>query len=144
MLTIWCSGSYKQYVALPERYLTLIPDEVHDYVAGSLMCSASTVYTSLKDSGIKAGQWACFIGGGGGVGIQGVQLAVALGIRPIVVDTGEERRKLSISLGAEHFVDFKECDAVKEVVKLTGGIGAHGVFVTGEFLQRVWSQSADI
>jgi hypothetical protein len=27
-------GTYKQYVKSPERYTTLIPDGVHDYVAG--------------------------------------------------------------------------------------------------------------
>ncbi|KAK5464853.1 hypothetical protein LTS15_001416 [Exophiala xenobiotica] len=97
---------------------------------GPVMCSASTIYTSLKESELKPGQWAVFPGGGGGVGIQGVQLAAAMGLRPIVVDTGDERRKLALSLGAEEFVDFKEGDPVKKVQELTGG-GAHGVFVTG-------------
>jgi propanol-preferring alcohol dehydrogenase len=95
------------------------------------MCSASTIYTSLKESKLRPGQWAVFPGGGGGVGIQGVQLAEAMGIRPIVVDTGDDKKKLAQSLGAEHFVDFKTCeDPVAEVVRLTDGIGAHGVFVT--------------
>jgi D-arabinose 1-dehydrogenase-like Zn-dependent alcohol dehydrogenase len=99
------------------------------------MCSASTIYTSLKESELKPGQWAVFPGGGGGVGIQGVQLAAAMGLRPIVVDTGDERRKLTLSLGAEEFVDFKEGDPVKKVQELTGG-GAHGVFVTGTSTSR--------
>jgi len=124
-----CDGSYKQYVVSPENYTTLIPDGVSDYVAGPVMCSASTIYSSIKESDLRPGQWAVFPGGGGGVGIQGVQLAAAMGIRPIVVDTGDERRKLTKSLGAEHFVDFKDGDPVKEVLELTGG-GAHAVFVT--------------
>lgn len=95
------------------------------------MCSASTIYTSIKESGLKPGQWAVFPGGGGGVGIQGVQLAHAMGIRPIVVDTGDERKELTKKMGAEHFVDFKEGDPVKQVLDLTEG-GAHAVFVTGE------------
>ncbi|OQV03712.1 Alcohol dehydrogenase GroES-like domain-containing protein [Cladophialophora immunda] len=125
-----CDGSYKQYVVSPENYTTLIPDGVSDYVAGPVMCSASTIYSSLKESDLRPGQWAVFPGGGGGVGIQGVQLASAMGIRPIVVDTGDERKKLALHLGAEHFVDFKEeADPVKKVLELTGG-GAHGVIVT--------------
>lgn len=91
------------------------------------------MYTSLKESGLKAGQWACFPGGGGGVGIQGVQLAVALGFRPIVVDTGAERKALAEKMGAEAFVDFKEvANPAAEVLALTGG-GAHGVFVSGRY-----------
>jgi propanol-preferring alcohol dehydrogenase len=59
-----------------------------------------------------------------------VQLAEAMGFRPIVVDTGDERKKLALSLGAEHFVDFKSDNHVDEVIKLCEGVGAHGVFVT--------------
>ncbi|KAF1351416.1 alcohol dehydrogenase [Delphinella strobiligena] len=123
-------GSYKQYILSPELYTTLIPDGVSDYVAGPIMCSASTAYTSIKESGLRPGQWAVFPGGGGGVGIQAVQLAVAMGLRAIVVDTGAERRQLCKRYGAEHFVDFKVVkDTCAEIVKLTDG-GANGVFVT--------------
>lgn len=93
------------------------------------MCSASTIYTSLKESKLRPGEWAVFPGGGGGVGIQGVQLASAMGLRPIVVDTGSEREALSKKLGAEHFFDFQTCNPVEKVLEITGG-GAHGVFVT--------------
>lgn len=53
-----------------------------------------------------------------------------MGMRPIVVDTGDEREKLAKHLGAEHFFDFQKGDPVAEVLKVTNG-GAHGVFVTG-------------
>ena len=109
--------------------MTLIPDGVSDYVAGPIMCSAATIYNSIKESGVRPGQWAVFPGGGGGVGIQGVQLATAMGIRPIVVDTGDEREKLAKHHGAEHFVVFQKEDTVKKVLEVTEG-GAHGVFVT--------------
>ena len=124
-------GSYKEYIVSPERYTSLIPDGVSDYVAGPIMCSASTAYSSIKESKLRPGQWAVFLGGGGGVGIQGVQLAAAMGLRVVVVDTGAERREMCKKYGAEHFVDFKEVeDTAAEVVKLTNG-GAHACFVTG-------------
>ena len=54
-----------------------------------------------------------------------------MGMRPVVVDTGAAKKELSLSLGAEAFVDFKESkDAAAEVVQTCGGKGAHGVFVT--------------
>jgi NADPH:quinone reductase-like Zn-dependent oxidoreductase len=131
MLLTGHTGSYKQYIKSPERYTTLIPDGVSDYVAGPIMCSASTIYTSLKTANLRPGQWAVFPGGGGGVGIQGVQLANAMGLRPIVVDTGDDKEKLAKSLGAEHFIDFKKVENVAaEIVKIADGVGAHGVFVT--------------
>lgn len=109
------------------------------------MCSASTTYSAIKSSGLKPGDWAVFPGGGGGVGIQGVQLAFAMGMRPIVVDTGDERRELAKKYGAEHFIDFKEeSDPVKKVVELTEG-GGHGVFVTGELNDGFhWEKSPSV
>lgn len=115
---------------------------VSDHVAAPAMCSAATSYSSIKTSRLKPGEWSVFPGGGGGVGIQGVQLASAMGLRPIVVDTGEDRRKLAMSLGAEHFIDFREADPVKSVIDLTSG-GAHGVFVTGEFKKARSGRSGD-
>lgn len=54
-----------------------------------------------------------------------------MGIRAIVVDTGDDKKKMTTELGAEAFVDFKTVeDPVAEVIKITDGIGAHGVFVT--------------
>ncbi|KAH6877599.1 chloride channel [Alternaria rosae] len=125
-------GSYKQYIVSPERYTTLVPDGVNDYIAGPIMCSASTIYTSIKESQLRPGDWAVFPGAGGGVGLQGVQLAKAMGLRAIAIDTGDDKQKLCMETGgAEHFIDFKKTDNVgEEVVRLCDGIGAHGVFVT--------------
>jgi propanol-preferring alcohol dehydrogenase len=95
------------------------------------MCSASTMCRSLSESNLKPGDWAVFPGGGGGVGIQGVQLAKGMGMRPIVVDTGADKRSLALSMGAEAFIDFRETsDPAQAVVQTADGIGAHGVFVT--------------
>ena len=105
-------GSYKQYIVSPERYTTLVPDGVNDYIAGPIMCSASTIYTSIKESQLRPGDWAVFPGAGGGVGLQGVQLAKAMGLRAIAIDTGDDKQKLCMETGgAEHFIDFKKVSA---------------------------------
>ncbi|CAI6337277.1 unnamed protein product [Periconia digitata] len=129
---LMCEGSYKQYIVSPERYTTTIPDGVSDFIAGPIMCSASTIYTSIRESGVKPGDWCVFPGGGGGVGMQGIQLAKAMGLRAVAIDTGEAKRKLCLeTAGAEHFIDFAQVDNVaEEVVRVCGGIGAHAVFVT--------------
>ena len=127
-----CTGSYQQYVVSPARYTQPIPDGIPDEIAGPIMCSASTIYRAIRESGLKPGDFACFPGGGGGVGIQGVQMAKALGMRPVAVDTGAEKKALCERMGAEAFIDFKEAgDELAERVKeATGGVGAHGVFIT--------------
>lgn len=115
----------------PARYTSRIPEGVPDEIAAPIMCSASTMYRSLVESNLRPGDWAVFAGGGGGVGIQGVQMARGMGFRCIVVDTGAAKRTLALSMGAEAFVDFRQsADAVAEVVRVADGVGAHGVFVT--------------
>lgn len=85
----------------------------------------------MKASGLKAGDFAVFPGAGGGVGHMGVQMAKAMGMRVIGVDAGVAKRELCMKLGCEGFVDFTETTNVAdEVMALTGGKGAHGVFVT--------------
>lgn len=89
------------------------------------------MYQSLVESNLRAGSWVVFPGGGGGVGIQGVQLAKAMGMRPIVVDTGDSKRALAMKMGAEAFVDFKEAEnAAQAVIDVADGVGVHGVFIT--------------
>ncbi|KAK4495282.1 hypothetical protein PRZ48_013612 [Zasmidium cellare] len=125
------TGSYQEFVVCPAIYTSRIPDGVPDDIAAPIMCSASTMHRALIDSRLKPGNWVVFPGGGGGVGIQGVQLAKAMGMRPIVVDGGEEKEKLALSVGAEEFVDFRtEVDVAAKVKEITDGIGAHGVLVT--------------
>jgi len=89
---LMCAGTYQQYIVSPARWTSIIPDGVPDYVAAPVMCSATTMVRSLEESGLRPGHWAVFPGGGGGVGIQGVQLAKAMGMRPIVIDTGESKK----------------------------------------------------
>lgn len=65
------------------------------------------------------------------MGIQGVQLAKAMGMRPVVVDTGDSKRTLAMKMGAEAFVDFKETEnAAQAVIDIADGVGVHGVFIT--------------
>jgi propanol-preferring alcohol dehydrogenase len=61
----------------------------------------------------------------------GVQIAKAMGLRVIAIDGGEEKRALCEKLGAEAFVDFTQVKSVEEeVMRITDGKGAHGIFVT--------------
>ncbi|KAE8383835.1 glycosyl hydrolase family 76-domain-containing protein [Aspergillus bertholletiae] len=130
-------GTYQQYIVSPARYASPIPDGIPDEVAAPIMCSASTIYRSLTESGLKPGNWAVFPGGGGGVGIQGVQLAKAMGMRPIVVDTGDSKKALALAMGAEVFVDFLETpEPAAAVIKAADGVGAHGIFVTAPAAYR--------
>ncbi|KAK4053173.1 hypothetical protein OIV83_001908 [Microbotryomycetes sp. JL201] len=124
-------GTYCQYTLSPARYTTRIPEGVPDELAAPTMCSGVTIYTAIKNSKVRAGQWLVIPGAGGGVGHQGIQYGKAMGIRVIAVDTGADKEQMCLELGAEKFIDFKTSpDVVKEVFAVTG-VGAHAVIVTG-------------
>ncbi|GAB7325233.1 hypothetical protein MBLNU13_g09301t1 [Cladosporium sp. NU13] len=125
------TGTYQQYITSPAIYTSRIPDGVPDEVAGPIMCSASTMHRALIEAELRPGDWVVFPGGGGGVGIQGIQLAKAMGMRPIAIDGGDAKRDLCIKMGAEEFIDFtKEKDVPAKIKEIADGIGAHGVLVT--------------
>lgn len=48
-----------------------------------------------------------------------------------LADGGEEKRKLCLSLGADHWIDFTTCqDITAEIKRVTDGKGAHATVVT--------------
>lgn len=54
-----------------------------------------------------------------------------MGRRVIAIDGGEEKHKLCMKLGADHWIDFtKSKDIVGDIKKATGGLGAHAAVVT--------------
>ncbi|PIG82097.1 hypothetical protein AARAC_000010 [Aspergillus arachidicola] len=125
------SGTYQQYVVSPARYTIRIPNGVDDFSAGPIMCSGSTMFRALRESHLRAGQWVVIIGAGGGVGHMGVQIAKAMGLRVIGVDTGKDKEQLCLTIGCEGFVDFgKSSDLARDVIAIADGQGAHGVLVT--------------
>jgi propanol-preferring alcohol dehydrogenase len=61
----------------------------------------------------------------------GVQIAKAMGLRVIGVDTGKDKKQLCLTLGCEGFVDFgKSGDLARDVIEIADGQGAHSVLVT--------------
>ncbi|KAJ7503467.1 hypothetical protein B0H11DRAFT_1711333, partial [Mycena galericulata] len=60
-----------------------------------------------------------------------IQYAKVAGLQVIAVDTGADKKKLCLELGADKWVDFKESkDIVKEIQAITDGFGAHSAVVT--------------
>ncbi|KAJ5766061.1 uncharacterized protein N7511_003677 [Penicillium nucicola] len=124
-------GTLQQYVIADARFLTLIPEGVADEVAAPLLCAGLTMVGALSklENELKEGDFIVISGSGGGLGHIGVQIAARMKkLRVIAVDSGDEKRKLSLDSGAEVFFDFKTDDVVARVMQLTGE-GAHATIV---------------
>ncbi|PGH35072.1 hypothetical protein GX50_02103 [[Emmonsia] crescens] len=130
-------GTFQQYILGPASYVTPIPDSVPSDVAAPLLCAGVTVYSALKRSRAKPGNWVIISGAGGGLGHIATQLGSrGLGYRIIGIDHGS-KQDIVLESGAEHFIDItqftdngpKGGELAKHVQSLTGGLGAHAVIV---------------
>jgi propanol-preferring alcohol dehydrogenase len=124
-------GTFSEYVVSWVNHVTPIPDGLPSADAASVLCAGVTVYRAIKYSQTQQGDWMVLPGAGGGLGHLAIQYAVARGLRVIAIDSGEDKKQLVLSLGAEAWIDFKETqDLVADVKRLTGGLGAHSAVVT--------------
>ncbi|KAK7419052.1 hypothetical protein QQX98_003554 [Neonectria punicea] len=124
-------GTLQQYVVADARFVTRIPDEVPSEVAAPLLCAGLTMAGAVSklDAHLSNDDWVVISGSGGGLGHLGVQIAAKLrGFRVIAIDSGQSKRDLSLSCGAQFFVDFAKDDVEEKVKELTGE-GAHAILV---------------
>lgn len=121
-------GTFQHYVTSQATYVTPIPDDLPSDAAAPMLCAGITAYSALRKSNTKSGQWVVLLGAGGGLGHLATQIAAgAIGLRVIGIDSGN-KREIVMESGAEHFIDFTASkDVAKEVMDLTGGLGAHAV-----------------
>uniref|UniRef100_A0A8H7N2K2 Enoyl reductase (ER) domain-containing protein n=1 Tax=Bionectria ochroleuca TaxID=29856 RepID=A0A8H7N2K2_BIOOC len=121
-----------KYCVAKAAYIVAIPDEIPAEIAAPLLCGGITAYGALIRAKLNVGDYVVFTGAGGGLGHLGVQIARSLGYRVIAIDSGD-KATVCMSLGAEHFFDFrKSASLVEDVRSVTGGLGAHAVVcITG-------------
>jgi len=94
------TGSYTEYICLPESSLTPIPGGIDDGEAVSMVLSYVTAWQMLKRvADVEKGQSILVHGAGGAVGTALLQLAAVMGIK--VYGTGSEsKQELIRKLGA--------------------------------------------
>ena len=113
------SGGYAEYVAAPEATVYPIPDGLDDGAALALLIQGLTAWHLLRTCGrVAPGESVVVISGAGGVGSLAVQLAKPFGAgRVIATASSEEKRALTLELGADAAVD----DLTGSLVEAAGG-----------------------
>jgi propanol-preferring alcohol dehydrogenase len=115
-------GSYAEFVTAPAKDAIPLPKEI-PLEEGSIIADAiSTPYHAVKNRGqIKPGD-RVIVFGCGGVGINVVQVAAAVGAAVVAVDLLDEKLALAKKLGAVDTLNpGKVEDAGKALRKMTGG-----------------------
>ncbi|TAM90301.1 MAG: NADPH:quinone oxidoreductase family protein [Jatrophihabitans sp.] len=141
LLGLCGSGGYAERVALDPRALFPVPDAVSDAQALTTLVQGATAWHLLRTSThLAAGETVVVHAGAGGVGTIAVQLARRWGAgRVIATASSEQKRRLTLDLGADAAVDSNAEDLTAALREANGG---HGVDVVLEMTGgRVFDQS---
>ena len=104
------SGSFAEYVSVPESALALMPSNVSFEQAAAIPVAAVTALQGLRDQGhIQPGQKVLINGASGGVGTFAVQIARAFGAEVTAV-CSTRNLELARSIGADHVIDYTKED----------------------------------
>jgi 2-desacetyl-2-hydroxyethyl bacteriochlorophyllide A dehydrogenase len=120
-------GAYAEYIKVPARFLTRLPDDVGMREA-TLIDPIGCAHYPVKLSEIKAGQSALVMGAGP-IGLFAVQYLKTLGVNPIILSEPVARRaELATEFGADFILDPTKVSMDGEIRKLTRDIGPDVVF----------------
>lgn len=121
------NGTYAEYVLAKGDFVGHLPVGADLVGIAPILCAGVTTYKGLRETEARPGEWVA-ISGVGGLGHVAVQYAKAMGFNVAALDVDEAKLALAKELGADLTVDCRNAEAMKGLVKQTGGM--HGVLVT--------------
>lgn len=119
------NGGYAEYAVNHVNTLHPIPSSLSFDEATLITTAGTAQYGITRIGGVRTGE-TVVVSGPGPIGLMACQLAKAEGAGlTIFTGTRKERLDLGIELGAADItLNVSECDVVKEVFRLTHGVGA--------------------
>ncbi len=122
MLGNHINGAFAEYMTVGEKDVIPLPDEIPLEEGAIITDALATPFHALKNrANLKPGD-VIAVFGCGGVGMNVVQVASAMGAKVIAVDAVEGKLSLARSLGAsETVLAVKGEDTAKKIRKMTGG-----------------------
>jgi propanol-preferring alcohol dehydrogenase len=115
-------GGYAEFIAVPERSVFHLPDEIPFEQGAILMCSSATSLHALTKARLRPGETVAIFGVGG-LGISAVQLARHFGAAGVfAVDINPRKLELAQRFGAIP-INASVGNPVAQLQELTGGRG---------------------
>ena len=116
-------GGYAEYAVAHESAVYPIPDGLDEGAALALLVQGLTAWHLFRTCAkLAEGESVVVISGAGGVGSLAVQLAKPFGAgRVIATASAEEKRELTLSLGADSAVDPSVGDLKAALIQANGG-----------------------
>lgn len=115
-------GALAEQIVIEARRVTAISaDGVDPRSLAAFGVTYTTAYHALRTfGGVAEGEWVAVLGAAGGVGLAAVDIARALGARPIAIGRGAERLAACVDVGAEVTVDYAIEDVKVRLKEITG------------------------
>jgi NADPH:quinone reductase-like Zn-dependent oxidoreductase len=130
-------GTHAELIAVPERNVYPIPDEMGFEEAAAFPLVFETAYRMLvTKAGVREGEWVLVWGVGGGLGGAANVIARALGARTIVTSSSDEKLERT---EADAKVNHASEDVVEAVKAATDGRGAD--IVVESVGEATWQRS---
>jgi NADPH2:quinone reductase len=118
-------GAYAQLAVAEEGLSAVIDDDADQVTLAGFAAQAACAHLLLQASTtLRAGESLLVHGAAGGVGSLAVQIAKALGAKPVIgTASTAERREFVKSLGADAAISYEEPGWTEQVRELTAGRG---------------------
>jgi D-arabinose 1-dehydrogenase-like Zn-dependent alcohol dehydrogenase len=123
-------GGFADHVMVPHPRYLFDKGDVSDSLASTYACSGLTAYSALKKVGALTEGDEVVLIGAGGVGMMALQIALAQGIQPIVVDIDESKLAAAKELGAKAVFNSGDKASIKAIKQLSNG----GAYVAIDFV----------
>lgn len=123
-------GGFAEYLLVPHSRYLFDKGDVDDALASTYACSGLTAYSALKKVSDRRDGDEIIILGAGGVGMMAVQVALSMGIDPIVADIDASKLSAAQALGVTRVFDSSDKSHIKAIKQLSDG----GAFAVLDFV----------
>ena len=108
------NGGYADAVRVNWRFAVKVPEKLESENAAPLLCGGITVYSPLRNLGVRP-SWRVGVIGIGGLGHLGLQFARAFGAEVTAFSTSKDKEAEALTLGAHKFVNTRETGSLKKL-----------------------------
>ena len=108
------NGGYADRIRVDARFAIPVPETLESESVAPLLCAGITVYSPLRNHGVRPSSRVGVIGIGG-LGHLGLQFARAFGAEVTAFSTSKDKEKEAEQMGAHHFVNTRDTGALKKV-----------------------------
>jgi uncharacterized zinc-type alcohol dehydrogenase-like protein len=108
------NGGYADAVRVNSRFAIPVPDALESENVAPLLCAGITVYSPLRNHGVRPSSRVGVVGIGG-LGHLALQFAKAFGAEVTALSTSKDKEDEALEMGASHFVNTRDMGEMKKI-----------------------------